>query len=407
VRWALSLVAQDAATRMPAKNDQDETRLIRAGLSRDRKVKTVGPAIQKGSTVLLPDAASLYADAGQITYGRQGLSAQFALQAAIEELEHATFATLYPSGLAALTGTLLAVLKAGDEVMVTDTIYKPTRQFCDRVLKRFGVTTNYFDPRQSPDALIDAMPAATALILLESPGSLSFEMQDVAQIAALAKQRGVLTVADNTWGAGYLFRPLDHGVDISVQALTKYVAGHSDIFMGSAAVCDAKLAGALKDGVDNLGWAVAGDEAYQVLRGLRTLATRLERQGESGLVVANWLGDHPEVVEVYHPALPGAPGHDLWKRDFTGACGLFAFSLTAGPVSAVNAFLDELRLFGLGFSWGGFESLAISCDAQLKVRKFHPNYGGPLIRLHIGLEDPKDLISDLERALGVYKTCRT
>ncbi len=391
---------------MPAKTGQEETRLIRAGLSSGRQAKTVGPAVQKGSTVLMPDAASLYEDDGQLTYGRQGLSAQFALQAAIEELEHAASATLYPSGLAALTGTLLAVLKAGDELLVTDTIYKPTRRFCDHVLKRFGVKTRYFDPRQSPQALIDGMSDATGLILLESPGSLSFEMQDIARIAALARKRGVLTVADNTWAAGYLFRPLDHGVDISVQALTKYVAGHSDVFMGSAAVCDPKLARALEDGVHNLGWAVAGDEAYQVLRGLRTLATRLKRQGDSGLFVADWLGHHPEVVEVYHPALPKSPGHALWKRDFSGACGLFAFSLTPGPEKAVNAFLDELELFGLGFSWGGFESLAISCDAQLKVRKFHPNYGGPLIRLHIGLEDPGDLIADLERGLAVYVSHR-
>ena len=391
---------------MPTKTgptgSREDTRLIRSGLGAGPTAKTVAPVVQKGSTVLLPNAASLYDDHGQLTYGRQGLATQFALCDALAELEHARAVSLYPSGIASLSGPLLAVLKAGDEILVTDTIYKPTRRFCDHVLKRFGVPTRYFDPRQPPEALIGGASDATRLILMESPGSLSFEMQDVRRVAELARARGILTVADNTWGAGYLHRPLDHGVDISIQALTKYVAGHSDVFMGSAAVNDPRLAQALEDGVHNLGWAVAAEEAYQVLRGLRTLPTRLARQGESGLAVAAWLRSRPEVVNVYHPGLPGAPDHELWKRDYTGACGLFGFSLQPGPEGAVHAFLDALTLFGLGFSWGGFESLAIACDPQLKVRKFHPDYGGPLIRLHIGLENPADLIADLARGLEVY-----
>lgn len=393
---------------MPPKNGspagpRDETRLIRSGAGATPAAKTVGPPIQKGSTVLLPDAASLYDDTGRLTYGRQGLSAQFALCAALADLEAAEAVTLYPSGLAALTGALLAVLKTGDEVLVTDAIYKPTRRFCDHVLKRFGVRATYFDPRQSPDELVGEASEATRLILMESPGSLSFEMQDVARVAELARARGILTVADNTWGAGYLYRPLDHGVDIAVQALTKYVAGHSDVFMGSAAVRDPKLARALEDGIHHLGWAVAGDEAYQVLRGLRTLPTRLAKHGGSSLAVAAWLRGRPEVAQVLHPGLPGAPDHELWKRDYAGTSGLFAFSLQPGPEAAVNAFLDELQLFGLGFSWGGFESLAVSCDPQLKVRKFPPDYGGPLIRLHIGLENAEDLIADLQRGLDTYR----
>jgi cystathionine beta-lyase len=383
-------------------NDSLGTRLIRAGHGAGRAARTVGPAVQKGSTVLLPDAASLYPADDSVTYGRQGLSAQFALQDALCELENAKAVTLYPSGVAALTGPLLAVLKAGDEILVVDTIYKPTRRFCDQVLKRFGVSVRYYDPRQSPEHLLASATPATRLILMESPGSLSFEMQDVGRIAELARARKILTVADNTWGAGYLFRPLDHGVDISIQALTKYVAGHSDVFMGSAAVNDARLARLLDDNIHNLGWAVAGEEAYQVLRGLRTLPTRLARQGQSGLKVAEWLQSRPEVVQVYHPALPGAPGRDLWRRDFTGACGLFAFALKPAPEAAVIALLDRLQLFGLGFSWGGFESLAIHCDPQLKVRRFHPDYGGPLVRLHIGLEDPDDLIADLADGLAAY-----
>lgn len=379
-----------------------DTGLIRAGHGPWRAAQTVGPPVQKGSTVLMADAASLYPDDDTLTYGRQGLTAQFALQAAIAELENAKSVTLYPSGVAALAGPLLAVLKAGDEVLVVDTIYKPTRRFCDQVLKRFGVTVRYYDPRQSPEALLGDASSTTRLILMESPGSLSFEMQDVARIAQLARARKILTAADNTWGAGYLYRALDHGVDIAIQALTKYVAGHSDVFMGSAAVNDPRLARLLEDNINNFGWAVAGEEAYQVLKGLRTLPTRLARHGASGLRVAEWLRGRPEVVEVFHPALPGAPGHELWKRDFTGACGLFGFSLKPGPADAVNAFLDQLELFGLGFSWGGFESLAITCDPQLKVRNFHPDYGGPLVRLHIGLEDPDDLIADLAQGLDLY-----
>jgi cystathionine beta-lyase len=380
----------------------DETRLIRAGAVPDPLARTVGPPIQKGSTVLLPQAAALYDDAHYVTYGRQGLAAQAALADALATLEGAQGVTLYPSGLAAVTGAMLAVLKAGDEVLVADTIYKPTRRFCDTVLKRFGVTTRYFDPLQDPERLVADATEATRLILMETPGSLSFEMQDMARIAGLARARNILTAADNTWAAGWLYRPLEHGLDLSIQALTKYVGGHSDVFMGSAAARDPALLRALRDGIVQVGWSVAQEDAYQMLRGLRTLPTRLARQGESGLAVAGWLAGRPEVVQVLHPALPGAPGHNLWARDFAGACGLFAFTLRPGSAAAVEAFLDDLTLFGLGFSWGGFESLAIACDPQLKVRRFRRDYGGPLIRLHIGLEEPQDLIADLRNALERY-----
>ena len=352
--------------------------------------------------MLLPDAASLYDDANQLTYGRQGLSAQFALQAALAEMENADGVTLYPSGLAALTGALLAVLKSGDEVLVTDAIYKPTRRFCDHVLTRFGIGVRYFDPRETPEALVDGASEAVRMILMESPGSLSFEMHDVGRVAELARGRGILSVADNTWGAGYLMKPLDHGVDISLQALTKYVGGHSDIFMGSAAAKDPKLVRALDEGILNLGWAVTAEDAYQMLRGLRTLPTRLARHGESARAVAAWLKDRPEVAQVYHPALPDSPGHELWERDYTGACGLFAFALKPGPESAVRALLDELTLFGLGFSWGGFESLAVHCDPQFRNRTIKRDYGGPMIRLHVGLEHTDDLVADLQRGLEVY-----
>jgi cysteine-S-conjugate beta-lyase len=352
--------------------------------------------------VLLPNAEALYDDPTALTYGRAGLSAQTALQDALAVLEGAVGVCLYPSGLSAIAGALMAVLKAGDGILVVDNVYKPIRRLCDQVLTRFGVSVDYFDPHMPPERLLAEAPDNLRLILMESPGSLSFEMQDVARIAELARARGVLSAVDNTWAAGFLFRPLEHGADLSIQALTKYVGGHSDVFMGSAAARDPALVRKLIDGVHHMGWAVSGDDAYQMLRGLRTLPTRLARQGASALTIASWLKEQPEVAAMYHPALPGCPDHELWARDYKGASGLFGFSLKPAPETAVNAFLDALTVFGLGFSWGGFESLAISCDPQLRVRKHRGDYGGPLIRLHIGLEDPDDLIADLRRGLDAY-----
>jgi cystathionine beta-lyase len=380
----------------------DKTRLIRAGATHLPLAKTVGPPIQRGSTVLMPNAASLY-DWDQVTYGRQGLAAQAALQDALAAMEHAVGVTLYPSGLAAITGALLAVLKAGDEVLVADTIYAPTRRFCDQVLKRYGVTVRYFDPRETAEALVGGASPAVRLILMESPGSLTMEMQDMGRVAELARARKILTACDNTWGAGYLFKPLKHGIDLSIQALTKYVGGHSDVFMGSAAASDPALVRKLNEGILHLGWAVSPDDAYLMLRGLRTLPARLERQGENGLRVAQWLDAQSEVAALYHPALPASPDHALWKRDFSGTASLFTFALQPGPEAAVNAFLDALQLFGLGFSWGGFESLAISVDPQLGQRRVKRAYPGPLVRLHVGLEEPDDLIADLRRALDAYR----
>lgn len=396
-RWHFRQRRLDPQPRM-----SDETRLIRAGKTSGPLAQTVGPPIQKGSTVLLPDAASLYDDTGRLTYGRAGLAAQAALQEALAVLEGAVGVCLYPSGISAIAGALLAVLKAGDEVLVTDNCYKPVRRLCDNVLQRFGVGVSYFDPGEAPDALVGRASDAVRLILMESPGSLSFEMQDARRIAELARARGILTALDNTWGAGLIYKPLEHGVDLAIQALTKYVGGHSDVFMGSVAARDPGLVRRLIDGVHNMGWAVSGEDAYAMLRGLRTLPVRMARHGESGLKVAAWIKDQPEVAALYHPALPGCPDHELWARDYRGACGLFGFALRPAPQPAVDAFLDTLSLFSLGFSWGGFESLAIWCDPQLKVRRHRRDYGGPLMRLHVGLEDPDDLIADLRKGLDAY-----
>lgn len=381
----------------------EATRLVRAGKASGDLLRTVGPPIQKGSTVLIGKAAALYDDR-RPTYGRGGLAAQETLASALAELEGASVVKLFPSGLAAVGAAAIAVVKAGDEVLATDAIYKPIRRFCDRVLGRFGVTMRYFAPDAEPQAVMGLATPATRLIVLESPGSLSFEMQDVTAIAALARARGILTLMDNTWGAGLLFKPLAHGVDLSVQSLTKYVGGHSDVFMGSAATADVDIGKALERTIVDFGWSVSSEDAYEMLRGLRTLPTRLARHGASSLQVAAWLAEQPQVAQVLHPALPGAPGHALFQRDYAGAAGVFGVVLRPAPPRAVEAFLDALQLFGLGFSWGGFESLALTADPQFDVRKAKPTFEGPVIRLNIGLEDPDDLIADLDQALAALTT---
>lgn len=380
---------------------KDTTRIIRSGAEPRPLVRTVNPPIQRASTVILPNAASLY-DPAQISYGREALSVREALGEAIADMEGAAGVRLFPSGLAAMTGTLLALLKAGDEVLVCQHIYRPTRRFCDKVLKRFGIGVAYYAQTLPVAELMAMTTGNTRVIVLESPGSLSFELQDVAAIAAAARERGILTVMDNTWGAGWLFKPIAHGVDVSCQALTKYVGGHSDVFMGSAAARDPAMLKLLDTAMHDVGWSVSPEDAYLMLRGLRTLPTRLERHGKSSVQVAEWLREQPEVREVIHPALPGSRGHELWARDYSGACGLFGFVLQPAPAKAVEAFLDALTLFGLGFSWGGHESLAINCDPQRKSGVVLEDYGGPLMRLHVGLEAPEDLIADLRGGLDAY-----
>ena len=387
------------------RKDSEATRLIRSGAAPRDMPRTVGPPIQRGSTVLMPDAASLY-DHDQLTYGRAGLAGHEALAEALCELEGAKGVRLFPSGLAAVTGALTAVLRAGDEVLVVDTIYAPIRRFCDRVLTRFGVKVTYYPPRLSPEAVLAAGGPELKLIVLESPGSLTFEVQDTPAIAALARTRGVRTLVDNTWAAGLLCKPLALGVDISVQALTKYVTGHSDVFLGSAAAIDDQLTHALDEAVWNFGWAVSPDDVYQGLRGLRTLPTRMARHAENARIVADWLLEQPEVTDVLYPPLPSSADHALWKRDFTGGNGLLSLVFKPAPNAAIDAMLNRLTLFGLGFSWGGFESLAISSGDQLTQRRFPTNLAGPLVRLHIGLEDPADLIADLRRGLDALRDHR-
>lgn len=379
--------------------ERPATRLLHVGQAPAHLPRTVGPPIQKGSTVLVPEARALYGD-GEVTYGRAGLAPHWALMDAMAELENATAVRLFPSGLAAVIAAILAVVRSGDEVLLTDAVYKPTRRFADRVLRRFGVSARYHPAHATPQDILEMCAPSTRLIVLESPGSLTLEMQDVPGIAAAAKARGVLTLIDNTWAAGLFFKPLDHGVDLSVQALTKYVGGHSDVFMGSVAARDPEMIRALDETVLDFGWAVSPDDAYMMLRGLRTLPTRLARHQDNALRVARWLCDRDRVRQVLYPPLPGSADHDLWARDYSGAAGLFSFVLNPVEAGQTRAFLDRLKLFGLGFSWGGFESLALNCDPQFAGRQWRPDLGGPTVRLSIGLEDPDDLIADLDQALA-------
>lgn len=378
---------------------------VHAGFSDEPLLRTVGPPIQRASTVLVPSAAALY-DGSQQVYGRQGLAARRTLGRAIAQLEGARGTRLFPSGLAAIAHTLTALTKAGDHVLVAEHVYRPTRAFCERTLKRFGVQVEYFPQQATPREIERRVLSRTTLIVLESPGSLGFQLQDVPAIAAMARRRRVPTVMDNTWAAGVLFRPLACGVDVSLQSLSKYAAGHSDLLMGAVSCASDRALARIDATIEDFGNAVSPEDAYLVLRSLRTLPTRLARHGASALQVARWLRRQPEVLEVLHPALPSFPGHRLWRRDFSGSCGLFGFVLRPGPDRAVRALLDTLELFGLGFSWGGHESLALNVDPQRRWGTVIPRYAGPLMRLHIGLEDPADLIADLRRGLDAYRARR-
>lgn len=373
------------------------TRMAHAG--RDRKLTQggVNPVVQRASTVIVESADKLFKPGGW-TYGRHGTATHEALKQALMELEDAGHCALAPSGLMACTVPFFALASAGSHVLVGDNTYGPTRRFCDRTLKRWGCETEYFDTTIG-GGIAKLIRPNTRLIFIESPGSLTFEVADAPAIAAAGRQAGVTTAMDNTWSAGVFHKPLALGFDLSIQANTKYVSGGADVLSGAILTNREDLIGGIKESVADLGLNVAPDDAYLVLRGLRTLSTRMERHQTSAMAVASWLKQRPEVARVLYPALADDPGHVLWTRDFSGASGLFGVVLKPATTRQVNAFLDALDLFGLGFSYGGFESLAIYCDPQLKRTATKPRFGGPLIRLNIGLEDPADLIADIEQAL--------
>jgi cystathionine beta-lyase len=339
-------------------------------------------------------------DKPQYFYGRRGTPTSEALEQAIREIEGPACAgvALLPSGLAAITTALLSVLKTGDHALVSDSAYGPTRKLCDTVLKRYGVTTSYYDPLIG-SGIAKLMQPNTRVVFTEAPGSLTFEMQDIPAIAEVAHQHDALVLMDNTWASPLYFKALDKGVDLSIQSGTKYIGGHSDLMLGTVSANKTTLQ-RLKDTAFTMGLCVGPDDMNLGLRGLRTLAVRLARHHQSGLTVARWFEQRPEVLRVLHPGLPSDPGHAIWRRDFTGACGLFGVVLKPVPEKAVLAFLNTLTLYGMGASWGGFESLAIPYDVSgvRTATKWAP--GGPSLRFHIGLEDVGDLIADLERGFA-------
>jgi cysteine-S-conjugate beta-lyase len=382
------------------------TRLVTGGRDTAANHGFVNPPVYHASTVLYPSAADFLARRARYVYGRRGTPTSEALENALRELEGPACAgvALLPSGLAAISTALLSVLKAGDHLLVTDSAYQPTRKFCDGILERYGVTATYYDPMIGA-GIAALMRPNTRAVFVEAPGSLTFEVQDVPAIAEAAHAGGAVVLMDNTWASPLYFRPLDKGVDLSVQAGTKYIGGHSDVMLGAVSAT-AAVWERLRGTVHALGLCVGPDDTYLGLRGLRTLGVRLAQHYQAGLKVARWLAARPEVARVLHPALDTCPGHAIWARDFAGASGLFSVMLKPVAQSAVNAFLDELDLFGIGASWGGFESLAIpfDCTAIRTATKWAP--GGPTVRFHIGLEDVDDLIGDLERGFAALAAAR-
>lgn len=371
-----------------------ETRLAHAGREPLRFHGFVNTPIYRGSTVLFPTLASLEANAQDFTYGRLGTPTVKALEEAIAELEGGTRTLLTPSGLSAIATALIAFVAAGDEVLVSDSVYRPTRRFCDHVLKRLGVKTTYYDPLIGA-GIKKLLGDKTKVVFAESPGSQTFEVQDIPAIAKAAHEAGAVLIMDNTWATPLYFTPFTHGVDVSIQAATKYIVGHADAMLGAITASE-KTARAVEKAHEDLGLCPGPEDAYLGLRGLRTLGVRLARHQQSALELARWLKARPEVDRVLHPGLSTDPGHALWARDFTGASGLFAFILKPVSHAGLAAMLDGLSLFGMGYSWGGFESLILPFDPRDYRTATTWAAAGPAIRLHVGLEDVEDLKADLE-----------
>ncbi len=376
-----------------------DTLLVSSGRGRGG---LVNPPIERASTILHATLAgyeaSWTADRFEgLTYGLHGTHTAFALEEALGALEGCHRPILVPSGLAAITTALLACVRSGDHLLMVDCAYGPTRKFCDVYLKRFGVETTYYDPGIGTQQIRTLMRPNTRAVFCEAPGSLTFEMQDIPAIAEVAHRHGAAVLMDNTWATPYFFDALAHGVDLSIQAGTKYISGHSDVLLGSIATTE-RWWRPVRDTVADYGYSISPDDCSLALRGLRTLGVRLKAHQAGGMAVAEWLQSRPEVKRVLHPALPDDPGHAIWKRDFTGACGLFGLELRSVPKKAVAAFVDSLKLFGIGASWGGYESLIVPAKftRTATARKFT----GPLLRLHVGLEDPADLIADLEQGFA-------
>ena len=383
-----------------AKNDRASrgvnTRLAHIGNDPRDYHGFVNPPVVHASTVLFPDAKTMSTRAQKYTYGTRGTPTTDALASAIDELEGSAGTIIVPSGLAAVTVPLLAFLSAGDHVLIVDSVYRPTRHFADTMLIRLGVEVQYYDPLAGA-GISSLMKPNTKVVFTESPASNTFEMQDIPAISAAAHAGGAIVMMDNTWATPLYFRPLEHGVDVSIHAATKYPGGHSDVLLGTVSATEACWP-KLHEAFLTLGCCAAPDDVYQVLRGLRTMGVRLDHHQKSTLDIARWLETQDGVARVLHPALESFPGHALWKRDFSGSSGIFSVVLSGGGEKQAHAFLDALEIFGLGYSWGGYESLAVNVFLGDRVIAKGP-YEGPIIRLQIGLENVEDLKADIARGL--------
>jgi cystathionine beta-lyase len=384
--------------------EHPDTKLVQAGRRKEWTAGIVNPPVWRASTILFDTVADLRAgvpEDGKLFYGRQGTPTQWSFAEALTELEPGAAGTrLFPSGVAAINVALMAVLKPGDELLMVDTTYGPTRFFCDGLLKRYGIATRYYDPLIGT-GIANTIGEKTRAIFLESPGSLSFEVQDVPGVCAIARERGLVTLLDNTWATPLLFPAIAAGVDLTILACTKYVVGHSDGMLGSVTATPEHW-GALCDTARAMGQHVGPDDCYLAARGLRTMGVRLRQHEASALKIARWLKEQPQVAKVLHPAFEECPGHEYWARDFKGASGLFSFVLSGGGERERARFVDGLKHFGIGYSWGGFESLALPVDPQRVRSVTDRKEQGPMVRLNIGLEDPDDLIADLAAGLAAY-----
>ena len=385
------------------------TRLLHLGRKARSEPGLVNLPVARASTVTFESMAHMRDvqkrfDAGEpvATYGITNMPLRVAFEELMVEIEGGHRAATYPSGLAAVAAAILATVQAGDHVLVTDACYGPTRMFCDRTLKRFGVATDYYDPLIGAD-IARSMKPNTRMVYLESPGSLTFEVQDFPAIAKVARAKGAAVIHDNTWATGLNFRSFDHGADLVIQAATKYPGGHSDVLIG-AVIANEAWWPRLKETTRDLGQTASPDDLWLTLRGMRTLEVRLREQSANALWIAEALRGHAAIARVLHPALDDHPQHALWKRDFVGATGLFGLELRPAPRLAVERFVESLELFTLGYSWGGFESLVTLADLDRYGRTAVPWKGGPVVRLQIGLEDPQDLLDDLRRGLALLAT---
>ena len=400
----------------------EDTKAVHLGRHPERFAGTVNTPVFRASTILSETVAEWEqkkkdraAETPGTYYGLHGTPNRHLLEAALAELEGGYQCQIYPSGLAACVIPILAYVKAGDHILVTDSVYGPTRRFCDMQLKRFGIETTYYDPLLGGNAgagISALMRPNTRLVFVESPGSLTFEVQDIPAIADAAHRHQsngggaasqVIVMMDNTWGTPLYFKPFEHGVDVSIQATTKYIVGHSDVIMGSV-TCTKEAWPALKAATSDFGQTAAPDDCYLATRGLRTMALRLRQHQESGIKLAEWIAQQPEVERVLHPALPGDPGYSLWKRDFKGTCGLFGVVLKDSvPQAALHALIDSLELYGLGASWGGYESLILHFDPrEVRTATTWP-HKGPCFRVHAGLECVDDLIADMQSGFAALR----